>query len=108
MMSCCSVDVHEEIKGWNEKAETDIWDKIKAERSSSSDGGVAVTSSSSTAVGVDKTTDATMALCRDKDKNRGGGCGMVMFRHLQYRWKRQRFTTMYHLTFLQPTTYNNR
>ena len=24
MMSCCSVDGHEEIKGWNEKAETDF------------------------------------------------------------------------------------
>lgn len=57
MISCCSVDGHGEIKGWNGKAETVIWDKIKAERSSSS-----------TAVGWDKTTDATMALCRVKDE----------------------------------------
>ena len=66
MMSCCSVDGHEEIKGWNEKAETDIWDKS-----------VAGTSSRSTAVGGDKTTDATIALWRDKDKKErrveGGG-----------------------------------
>ena len=96
-MSCCSVDGHGEIKGWNEKVETFIWDKSGAG-----------TSSRSTAVGGDKTTDAAMALCRDIDEKErrrvldemNGEVYLVICSG--YRWKRQRFTTtINHLTFLQ-------
>lgn len=71
-----AIDGHEEIKGWNDKAERVICllDKIKAERGGGSDGGVAGAGSggsagrSSSAVGGGMTTNATMTVCRNKDE----------------------------------------